>query len=291
MTAPVYGRRRARGAEHPVELRFVDMLLIVIATLMFVAVVLSVTSAFSTQAEPRGGKPDAAPRVETRSAPAAVAGRPYELTLAVRGGDGTYAWRTLSGALPPGLALDRSGVVRGTPAGAVSTQATVQVTDGAGTSAQRDLAFTVRPAGEGAAKAPPPRVASDVSLLGARAGREYRHVFKGEGGTPPYTWKVAGEPPKGLGVAPDGTLTGRPKEAGTSTFTVTMADGAGASVRQQVRMDVKPQPESLFWRMLGWLKTVVTWMGYLLVLNVVYMVLFGAPPTAGHAGLFGRRRR
>ncbi|MWK32792.1 hypothetical protein GEV43_01070 [Actinomadura sp. J1-007] len=181
--------------------------------------------------------------------------------------------------------------MRGTPAGAVSTQATVQVTDGAGTSAQRDLAFTVRPAGEGAAKAPPPRVASDVSLLGARAGREYRHVFKGEGGTPPYTWKVAGEPPKGLGVAPDGTLTGRPKEAGTSTFTVTMADGAGASVRQQVRMDVKPQPESLFWRMLGWLKTVVTWMGYLLVLNVVYMVLFGAPPTAGHAGLFGRRRR
>ena len=74
-TVPIFRRGRGRAADHPVELRFVDMLLIVIATLMFVAVVLSVTSAFSTR-QPGGGRPVAAPQITTDSvAPAGVGSR------------------------------------------------------------------------------------------------------------------------------------------------------------------------------------------------------------------------
>jgi hypothetical protein len=48
--------------------------------------------------------------------PEAVAGRPYRVALAARGGQGTYTWEIV-GTLPEGLALDpATGVIAGTVA-------------------------------------------------------------------------------------------------------------------------------------------------------------------------------
>ncbi|MFG3256323.1 putative Ig domain-containing protein [Streptomyces sp. NPDC048172] len=286
ITAPVYTRRRRSGAEHPVELRFVDMLLIVIATLMVVAIVLSVISAISG-----GGRPDVAPRVTTRSAPAAVEGQPYRLTLAVQGGDGHYSWRTAKGGLPDGMRLAVDGTVRGTPAHKGTARFAVRVTDGTGRSADSaDLALTVRPAGAGEKQRVRPRVETPVTLLDdAVAGREYRHAFQAGAGTPPYRWSVKGDPPEGLEFAADGTLAGRP-EAGGSTFTVLLTDGSGETARQKVRMAVADAPESLFWRALGWLRTGVRWFGYFLVASYVAVLILGRGPDAGSPGLVGRLR-
>lgn len=287
-SVPIFTRRRGHTADHPVELRFVDMLLIVIATLMFVAVILSVTSAFSTQ-EPGGGRPATAPQITTDSVPSAIVGEEYRLILSVRGGDGSYTWSVPDGALPQGLELDGGGVVHGVPARPQTAQAKVEVTDGAGRTAQRDLVFDARPAGRADSAVQAPRIATKVTLLDdAVAGRDYRHVFRPDQGDPPYTWRITGAPPRGLRFAPDGTLAGRPAEAGTAAFTVTMTGGGGGTARQEVKMIVKEGPDSLFWRLLGWLKTAITVIGYLLVAGMVLTWILGAPPTTGTAPIWER---
>ncbi|GAA0998294.1 hypothetical protein GCM10009555_097340 [Acrocarpospora macrocephala] len=282
MTTPVFVRRRARAVEHPVELRFVDMLLTIIATLMVVAIVLSVISAISGS-----GQPDVVPRVTTRSVPDAIAGRPYELTLAVEGGDGEYTWRAVGGKLPAGLRLSADGVIKGTPVRKQTGSVSVVVRDGSSrVSEARELGMIVRPPAAGTIGPIPPRIIGAVTLLdGAVAGQSYKYTFAADSGTPPYRWSGVALP-GGLQLAPDGTLAGRP-DAGTSTFTVIMSDSSGATARQQVRLVVQEAPEPLFWRILGWLKTIITWIGYVLFASTVLTLLLGAPPTYGHSGVRG----
>ena len=43
---------------------------------------------------------------------------PYFLQLTASGGSGNYVWQFVDGALPPGLGLDASGVISGTPTSA-----------------------------------------------------------------------------------------------------------------------------------------------------------------------------
>jgi M6 family metalloprotease-like protein len=53
--------------------------------------------------------------VTTASLPSAVMGAIYQQPLTATGGRGTYSWRLVSGALPPGVALGSLGVVGGRP--------------------------------------------------------------------------------------------------------------------------------------------------------------------------------
>jgi hypothetical protein len=286
MTAPpLYFRRRALAADHPVELRFVDMLLIIIATLMFVAIVLSVVSAFSGS-----GRSAVSLEIATAHAPAPIVGQQYELALAARGGDGENTWRLVGGTLPAGLSLrDKDGVIAGVPTAPETTQVSLRVSDGSGlTSATRELGFTVRPAETGGPVKPvPPRIVGPLTLLDdAVAGQEYSHKFAGDAGVPPYRWSGK-DLPGGLNLAPDGTLAGRP-EAGTSTFTVTMSDGSNATSQQQVRLIVHEEPKSLFANILGWIKTIIMIYGYFLVAMTVLFWLIGTPGAAPRPGILSR---
>ncbi|MGK5529782.1 Ig domain-containing protein [Streptomyces sp. URMC 129] len=282
---PVYTRRRARpGADAaPVELRFVDLLMIVIATLMFLAITLSVVSAFSGSAENEaGGTPrNVTPLITTRAAPAAIAGQPYALTLAVEGGDGDYAWQSAGGDLPDGLSLSPDGTVAGTPERAQATRVRVRVTDGSGhVSEVRALDFRVEPSGTENAGQAPPRVVSPRMLLDdATEGEAYRHTFRTDSGAAPYQWE-SDDLPSGLTLSADGTLTGEP-EAGTSDFTVKVTDANGTTARQEVRMDVAEGPEPLHERLLRWLLLAV------FVVAWGSMVLFGG----GFEGIVNKIRR
>lgn len=42
-------------------------------------------------------------------------GNPYSFQLQATGGSGNYLWRIVSGSLPPGLVLDNTGLIHGTP--------------------------------------------------------------------------------------------------------------------------------------------------------------------------------
>jgi len=292
MTTTVFRRRRILAADHPVELRFVDMLLIIIATLMIVTVVLSVVSAITPT-----GRPDVAPRVTTRSAPAAIAGQPYQLTLAVQGGDGDYDWEAIGGELPAGLSLRADGIVEGTPTAEQTTGVSVQVRDGSDRiSEAQELSFTVRPSGDGNVTRPEPRIDSLVTLLDdAVGGQTYQHQFTADSGTAPHQWR-AEELPDGLQLSEDGTLAGRP-EAGTNTFTVTMTDGDGGTAEQEVRMVVAEAPDSWFWWLLDLLIEVAKWVGFGLILILILVALkeslFGRPETLipSKAGRLRNKRR
>lgn len=290
MNAPIVPtRRRHYAADPPVELRFVDMLLIVIATLMFVAILLSVISAFQGN-----GSTTVSPRIMTTSAPAAIVDQSYDLALAVQGGDGRYTWQIAHGALPQGLTLDVNGFIRGTPEKTQSTQVGVQVTDGSGRSSEvRELALTVRPSGLGSVTPPPPRIVAPVTLINdAVAGQEFSHAFKTDIGTPPYRW-TSSPLPAGLQLTPDGTLAGQPQNAGTSMFTVTVQDSTGASTQQQVQLEVRNPPQSWFWRVLGWIRNAITYYGYFLVALGFLFWLIGHPGSGPRQGvlsrIFGRR--
>ncbi|WP_146067846.1 Ig domain-containing protein [Streptomyces sp. Ru72] len=133
-----FGGRSGGGGDHaPVELRFIDLLLIIIAILMFMAVLLSLVSANAPASEAKQ-PPVRKVAITTARAPDALAGEPYALTLAAEGGQGTYRWVQSGGTLPPGLSLSRDGVVSGSPElagakGSAKTTATVRVQDSAGT--------------------------------------------------------------------------------------------------------------------------------------------------------------
>ena len=64
--------------------------------------------------------------------------------------------------------------------------------------------------------------------------------FRATGGTAPYTW--SGNLPAGLVLRPSGLLLGTPTTLGTSTFTVTVTDAAGATASEKVSLTVTGQP-------------------------------------------------
>ena len=74
-----------------------------------------------------------------------------------------------------------------------------------------------------------PLVVETSSLPGAAKGHPYVARLVGSGPVPPYTWRIsAGALPVGLGLDPDGTISGTPTTLGTSTFEVQMRDSTGS---------------------------------------------------------------
>jgi len=64
--------------------------------------------------------------------------------------------------------------------------------------------------------------------------------FMASGGSPPYTW--SGHPPTGLTLRPSGLLLGAPTTLGTSTFSVTVTDAAGATATGTFSLTVTNPP-------------------------------------------------
>lgn len=67
-----------------------------------------------------------------------------------------------------------------------------------------------------------------TALADATVGTAYSATLSATGGTPPYTWEVAGLP-DGLTAASGGTITGTPTTFGIHSATLTVTDSAGVS--------------------------------------------------------------
>ena len=65
-------------------------------------------------------------------------------------------------------------------------------------------------------------------------------TFEASGGTAPYTW--SGQAPAGLTLRPSGLLLGAPTTLGTSTFTATVTDAAGATASGTFSLTVTGPP-------------------------------------------------
>ena len=149
------------------------------------------------------------------------------LSISASGGSGPtpFTWKLVSGKLPAGLKMAKffgveSTEITGTPTTVETSTFTVQVTDGAGDTAQQAFSITI--------DHPLPLVITSGSCCSdGTVGSAYHTNFFADGGVQPYTWSIAsGQLPPGLKLdrrAPAG-LSGTPTTAGTFNFTVAVTD-------------------------------------------------------------------
>jgi len=161
--------------------------------------------------------------ITTTSLPNGGVGVAYSQALAPSGGSGIYTWSIAAGSLPAGLSLTAAtGIISGIPTTAGTSNFTAQVADGITTATQL-LSITINPA----------LTITTTSLPDGGVGVAYSQTLAPSGGSGIYTWSIAaGSLPAGLSLtAATGIISGIPTTAGTSNFTVQVADGITTATR------------------------------------------------------------
>jgi hypothetical protein len=163
--------------------------------------------------------------------PGASLGVAYQAALIAAGGTPPYTFSATAGTLPGGLTFHADGRIDGTPTAAGSFQFTAAVTDANGGNANRQFTLAV---------AATLTIASAPTLPPAVLGASYSATLGATGGTPPYTWSIAGGTvPPGITFTA-GTLAGTPTAAGTFTFTAAVKDSASVTANKQFSLTVAP---------------------------------------------------
>ena len=160
-------------------------------------------------------------------------GMSYSGNLTASGGAGpTYTFTVSSGALPAGLSLSTAGAISGTPTAAGTSNFTVHVVDSGGFTASTSESITVNPAVSITSGSP---ASGTVNV-------SYSVTLTATGGTGTgYSWSVStGSLPAGLSLSSGGAITGTPTTAGTSNFTVRVADSGGAFATAPESITIAP---------------------------------------------------
>ena len=166
---------------------------------------------------------------------------PFAAVLQATGGVAPYSW-SIVGTLPPGLALNSSGVISGTPLAAPGVYAVVAtVTDAIGGQVTRNVTLTVT----GALPLDPfvfvingcsANVNTACVLPNAIKGSSYLYAFSGSGGDPAeaITWDFQLLPAwlTSATTGNTGFISGTPPTCGVSAFLVTATRGTSVVTRQ-----------------------------------------------------------
>ena len=152
--------------------------------------------------------------------PAGTMGAAYNQTISASasGGAPPYTW-SLSG-LPGGLSFNVTSLaISGTPTAAGTFPLTLQVTDSAGSTAQKSLSLVISSGSL--------TITTARQLAAAVLSTPFSESMTATGGTPPYTWSAAGLP-AGLAINPtSGLISGTPTAAGTfNPVVLTVTDSA-----------------------------------------------------------------
>jgi hypothetical protein len=249
-----FGKRGSGSIEPPIELRFVDLFMIILTAFMFITVVLSIISAFVG-----GANVDIAPRVLTKTVPKALANEPYELTLAAAGGSGSYTWEIVDGQLPEALSLhSKEGMIVGIPKRVQRTHVGIKLTDSQGRTDIARLEIEVDTKGEGSvATSSSMHVVAPAVFLPEAVGKQgYQVELKATGGISPYRWRLTQDQTLadfGLFLSDEGKLTGTPIKWGeNTTFSVDVTDITGRSLTQSFRLFINAPPIPLWKKIFGW---------------------------------------
>lgn len=168
----------------------------------------------------------AALNITAATLPGGAVGALYQAPLTAAGGKPPYTWSVGSGQLPPGLSLQPSGVIYGTPTAPGSYSMGLQVTDAEGRSASKVLAIAV--AATICSSCQSPLAITTGSLPAGTISTAYSTTLIATGGATPYTWSVAsGQVAPGLTIASSGVISGTPTTAGSYGVTLQVADSAG----------------------------------------------------------------
>jgi len=184
--------------------------------------------------------PTTPPQITTTSLPNGTAGQPYSQRVQATGGIGALVWTVSAGSLPAGLHLNPSGplggTISGTPTSGGTFNFTVRITDSVGQTDTQDLSISVTPLSITTTSLPPGSI-----------GQAYSQQLQTIGAIAPLTWSIsAGTLPPGLNLnQTTGMISGTPiAPAGTSTFTVRVADAGGQNDTQvlSIRITILSQP-------------------------------------------------
>lgn len=195
--------------------------------------------------------------ITTASLPAVVnsPSSQYQYQLGAAGGVAPYSWRLAGGTLPTGMALQADGLLFGAPRNAMNgtTPLTVEVRDSVGGRATRQLSLRIIAAGAITFRT--------VAIPDALVGQEYLQdiAVANQDGSPlakPLVWRVSGTVPGGLAVTPQAeliTVSGRPTQSGTFSFTISVEDNNGRTDSLDFTMTIHPPR----YRVLGMLPEVL----------------------------------
>ncbi|MFZ1963001.1 MAG: putative Ig domain-containing protein [Roseiarcus sp.] len=142
---------RGGGLHAPVELRFVDMFMTAVGSLIFLALLLVCLVDWLPRQAPAHSPTSSAPpdpfRIATTVLLPGRVGDPYSMALAYRGGTGRVRWSLSAGkdTLPPGVEFDADqGEVRGAPTRPGLYRFVVAATDEGGVSDSRGYQIFVQ---------------------------------------------------------------------------------------------------------------------------------------------------
>jgi Putative Ig domain len=172
--------------------------------------------------------------------PNAIVGVPYAFAFQSSGGISPVVWTLASGQLPPGLSLNSTGTLSGTPTATGSFTFTVQASDASSPSQTITINVAITSA--------PVLVITSAggALPDAPVGKPYSVTLLAAGGTLPFTWTLAsGQLPVGLTLSTAGVLSGTPTVANSapSVFTVQVQDGGAPSQSKSLALTIRvPAP-------------------------------------------------
>ncbi len=180
--------------------------------------------------------------ITTTALPEGQVNQAYSPSVSGTGGAVPYTW-SVSPALPGNLSLDTAtGAITGTPTTVATTTHTFTLRDSSAPSqtVQQTLSLTV---------VPPPAVLTitTTSFPDGTVNQAYNRPVQASGGTPPLTWNIVagtGTLPSGLNLDPaTGAISGTPTAAGSSSFTIRVADARGQSDTQALSITInQPAP-------------------------------------------------
>jgi hypothetical protein len=125
-------------------------------------------------------------------------------------------------------------VISGTPTVAGTSSFTVRVADTVGQTDTQALSILINP--------PSPPTITTTSLPDGTVGEAYNQPVHASGGTGALTWSIdVGTLPQDLSLNPTtGVISGTPTVAGTSSFTVRVADTVGQTDTQALSILINP---------------------------------------------------
>jgi hypothetical protein len=155
--------------------------------------------------------------ITTTALPTAAHNLPYTAVLTAGGGATPYTWTLGDGQLPTGLSLSLSGNLSGTPTAIGTYRFAIAVADTTAQTATTSYALTVADPLSITTTGPIPASLASPNTL----------TLTALGGTQPYACSLAsGNLPAGLALASNGTISGTPTSAATTTITVSVHDSA-----------------------------------------------------------------
>jgi len=174
--------------------------------------------------------------IATTRLPDATAGSPYSHAVRATGGIAPYTWASTAVSPSPAELSVSNGIVSGTPTTVGLQTIAVAVTDANGSPATQQLSVNVAPA---VAIATP-------NLPHARAGSFYSQRLQSTGGAANQQWSLlAGTPPLGLTISPDGVISGTPAKTGDFEFSAAVKDENGSTASQTLSIEVHASLGSL----------------------------------------------